>query len=725
MDTNWGVFLLIICIILIIAFSYNPEIRENFVSISPSSVTQLFSRFRIQKIVRIVGTSNGFFKHTGCTMLTLEDFAEGRLASAPFLSLDVSATSFPEVVTRAKNYIERVARGDIQSVLNESKRNTTAPSQGLADRFIYDSKSSSNSNSNGMYPFDYQKDRQIRIDKLDSSLQEHFVNLPEQQKSIAQSFEFYGPVYLLAANHPKSNPPLQPPNPPAPNPDPVIPPIEKDENSPAEPKKEPEPPPPPTADELDTGQPFVYAMLYFPSMTKDGRPSPNYDFLGRCHRWMFRLLNSRQYKSYHKQCRNSCYGTTMIRKQGPFHPIYNIIFEYFTPCGLHRRVPDPIPSKRTGKYEYFFTAYELNTEESSVKSLLSSNSPAKLTSNILSTNAEWAAHCMNILISENNKYFLALRPNSFGVYLNVRNEDITGLCRMRRLPKYAQLVSGIPLKGFNASRMEITENYLFIHGNRIIYHPIIKTRPIGLDSTEEIIYQIKIAEKETEGPIALVLEDSGKVNIYDRYNQLVSSSNFIDLMNKGNTESELNGIPFSEGIYDPNQEYRIRIEQLKSYLRLRNLLKEEEVQQICDIEIILDNMSPVSEFNSEIDYIDRLYRLVSYMQALGIKVPSYLIPSLETDIPIEMPQDMIPVAHLSEYDEKQEFMNRILTLSKTMGIDSSIYFTQPASVTNSSAVSSMNVSAASVSSSSKAMNQSEEPFDLAAYEAAQNPYLVQ
>jgi hypothetical protein len=636
-----------------------------------------------QKVTRvpmpIIGRKQ--FKYKQCMMMTLQEYAEGRLEKAPFLSINVSAETMPTVLAKVKYLIGRIAKNDATELLKTlGKQPIPAPPESSTN-FIGLTKPS----AQPIYtPFDYNSDRIRRVDDLQTQLHETFVNVPQQSQGVKQPFMFLGPVYLLTANHPVSVPPLQSLPPKPVTPDPTVPPEESagsdgpDESSPEiniEFEAEMTTLPPST-------QPHVNAWLFFPSMTKEGAPAPNYTFLGRSHRWMHRLLSSRRYVSRHGQCFNTCFGTPEYNMRGLPRPLVENLNQYYTACGLHRDVPDPLPEKPSPYPEYFYSVYELDLANPEVSQYVHPSSPKDVTQSIMTTDIDWSIHCSSAVISDNNKYFLVLRPFGIGIYYNERNEDILNLCRMRRLPRYAKLISGISFKGkYLATKMNLDERFLSIFGREIIYGR--RRRPVGL-TDEDMIMELRIAADDAQLPISVVLGDDGKVVAYDRYNKPCTDPSFAAAMSNDMTNVDLSSLGESSSDdqnrppFDAKSDRERRLLDLKNYLILIGIMKQDPTLAPA-VEAVQDVLGDITVYDSKTDYQQRLYNLAITLETMGIVIPEELRPHLPTSTSIGIDQASpapIPVSVpvVPPYDQRKDQMDRIVQLGHELGVEPTIYF---------------------------------------------------
>jgi hypothetical protein len=200
---------------------------------------------------------------------------------------------------------------------------------------------------------------------------------------------------------------------------------------------------------------YVEAFLYFPSMTKDARPAPNFDFMGKCHRWLQRMIFDPMYNAAGTEgCGLSCFGTQdrrVITRPGQTKYLTLKFFKkriripigyrqelanvYYMPCGCRSDnlnqcpIPPPEPKKKKKKglvtikkkkpkkkerkhpgppKVNFYVAYRINLNHPSCKPYFSPDSSHELSLNILPSNWDMYAGCKYNLISNNRQYFLKL-----------------------------------------------------------------------------------------------------------------------------------------------------------------------------------------------------------------------------------------------------------------------------------------------------------------------------
>lgn len=624
-------------------------------------------------------------------MMTMQEYADGRLDRAPFLSINVSAQTMPQVMAKARYFIQRIAKNDATQLLQNLAAGATASNPYNPATFTGLS-STTPSHTSTYTPFDYENDRNRRVDELRTQAgYETFVNMPTQTQGTKAPFMFLGPVYLITANHPVEVPPLQP----APErptvPDTSVPPEEAatasasvtDESTPQiniEFDTEMTTLPPPT-------QPYVYGKLFFPSMTKEGQPAPNYTFLGRSHRWMQRFLSSRQYVSRHPQCYNTCFGTPEYNMRGPMSYMVENVNQYYTSCGLHRDVPEELPEKPSPFPEYFFSVYELDTTHPEVAQYMHQDSPTTLTQSIMTTEIDWSIHCSSALISDNKQYFMVLRPFGIGIYRNEGNEDVLELCRNRRLPRYAKLVSGVSFQGkFVATKMTVDERFLSIFGRQIIYGR--RHRPVGV-TDEDIMLELRMVPESAQLPVAVVLGDDGTLTAYDRYNRPCTDPTFTAALSNDMTNLDLTALNDSTIPVDPNSQpydaesdLQQRLLDLKNYLILMGIMQQDPMlaPAIESAQDFVRDLVPNSLYDSKADYRQRLYNLAMYLDTIGVSIPEELRPQLPSTL-TDASSDTTPVPSintssvpLDTYDQRQDQVNRVVQLGQELGVSADIYF---------------------------------------------------
>jgi hypothetical protein len=327
--------------------------------------------------------------------------------------------------------------------------------------------------------------------------------------------------------------------------------------------------------------------------------------------------------------------------------------------------------------------YELDLSHPEVAQHVHKTSPKDVTQSIMTTDIDWSIHCSSVVMSNNNRYFLVLRPFGIGIYLNERNEDVLDLCRRRKLPRYARLVSGISFKGkYLATKMNLDERFLSIFGREIIYGR--RRRPVGL-TDEDMIMELRVASESAPLPISLVLGDDGKLVAYDRFNKPCTDPSFAAAISNDLSNADLSSLE-ETNTEDQNQppfnaksDRERRLLDLKNYLILIGIMRQdptlapavEAVQDVVD-------MTPNTLFDSKQDYQQRLYNLAVTLEAMGIGIPEDLRPHLPSSMYIPSTAPTPSMNRSDEpnttYDEKKDQMDRIVQLGQELGVEPTIYF---------------------------------------------------
>lgn len=332
--------------------------------------------------------------------------------------------------------------------------------------------------------------------------------------------------------------------------------------------------------------------IVFPSLDKQGQPWSNFDHLGKAHRWVDRLLNSSVY-THLSNCNTSC--------------------ETYAPPQPPRRRPVSIKTPPSSSYgstiggspyqkTVSFTVYALNFEHPSIKPFVSKHPNARnaLLYNILPTNWEMQPRCRQMLISENQKYYLMLQGNTFGVYENVRNEDLMRICREDGAPANGKFVFGINLNGKVTSAV-LDKRELTISG---------QTDPA---MEEDVLWSLDIADASAQLPISLVLNNDGSLSVIDATNRNVMIPTFLDYTSTDSTNKQ--GKSYMG--YDPDAVYQERIWRLIYYLEGRTLVSKivlPDKESLKKLEIQYQDFTPTTPFDPSVNYKSRLQDLLNYLR---------------------------------------------------------------------------------------------------------------
>lgn len=607
---------------------------------------------------------NDFMFHEGCMALSRQDYTNGVITSAPCLVVPVSARTLPDVVKWAKlcvatlgqrkftefqqtyqEYVqtEQVIYNPTNTAANSASQQTspipppttsTVPEprrdpydaeKHYKERLrellrvlnivekddmyvtIFSQQSTSPSNSNSSVQG--TKSWGLDADGLNVVMNEslpQLPGLPQAQQllgggSASSLYKFLGPAYLLIANN-----------------------MEGDE--------------------------YIEGYLYFPTMTKDALPAPNYDFIGKSHRWLYRLLNDTIYSTKGDRCEKICYGTSAVSakpRYGGSYPAYTIYYDTtIVPCGCRSTQQDDAcgnleerdiknkDGKVVSKLPSFvnsFVVYRINHEHPDCKTHFAADSPIKLLLNIMPS--EWDVYpgCKYIIVSNNNKFFIKVDINgTFGVFLN-GGDDLLSLCKSNANPTRSVPIWQVGAQGM-AERLVVEDTALTLYHND------------GQDG-EMVAWKQEVADPNAAAPLALVILDDGRLDVFDRNNRSVVTPTFRTYVEdkwrsfeQNNPENVQSSSDVSHMVssyqamyyasendtrYDPNMEYARRLLHLKEWLRARNLLFET-VGQYIDLSSMTARMlmkgdsTKFEYYDPSENYRTRYAELLMFMKQHGI-----------------------------------------------------------------------------------------------------------
>lgn len=389
-----------------------------------------------------------------------------------------------------------------------------------------------------------------------------------------------------------------------------------------------------TAIDFDKGE--IHSYLFFPNLNKETRQKyTNMYEKGVYHRWMRRLLTSSMYKVQtppkcslrnlwdDSQSKYACQLTPRpqvkkhrhgdilckprdylkftdgVKRGDPVSFMYGCRSDNATKCieskSQHKRMG--IYDKKKKAFHYpntYFHVYKINRTDIRVSQYIDQSSENVLTRNILSAGLDMYVGCKSMLISNNNMYCFVLGNRRIGLY---RNLDVQSECSTNLVPKFQTF-----FKGYTNTRLVIEDSILMIYS-------------AGSPSDgDQPVFNIRIAPNDAEHPLALVVEDTGAVVVYDRLNTkrvLIDSDGVLDSSSTGmNMDGSGSGASVRGKGFDVVAEFKERLRNLYAYLRLpRILLKEMGI----DAELALDEGIPVPSiiyeklppYDPNMDYISR------------------------------------------------------------------------------------------------------------------------
>jgi hypothetical protein len=345
----------------------------------------------------------------------------------------------------------------------------------------------------------------------------------------------------------------------------------------------------------DIERAFIEGFLFFPSMTKKAQKWPNHYFLGMAHRWMYRLIHGPDYRI--ARPRSSCSVRVQdrslemgCRTESSFRCMQSK--RMHKKMGLFRR--------RKNRELYpaiYYRMYNLNLAHPAVRDFVHPTSLSVLHRNILPSDLDMFMGCRYMLVSPSQQYFYVLNRSMLTLFRSMGNEDITALCMRNRPPRLVVPVNRQYFRGFTNTRAVLEDGMLRVYSQ---YDP---------EAADELVYQVQAASESAEPPFALVLEDSGRLVVYDATNRVVSS-NLFDQPSQ----------PLEDDEYDPVKDRRERMLQLIAYLKLIRLYRLVQATSDADtlvqvgrqMDLLLAN-DQLPPYNSTEDYIARLEKLLGFL----------------------------------------------------------------------------------------------------------------
>jgi len=362
----------------------------------------------------------------------------------------------------------------------------------------------------------------------------------------------------------------------------------------------------------------IHVVLYAPSHSRDGLVQPNYDALGRAHRWLYRLLTANAYTianplfsstngslSHVRTCigareetrdTGACSTLTTYSACGCIGP------------GCSPRFKFPGNAKlQKAQQVAIYVAYEIRLDYPALAGYVSrdAGSPRALLRNILPSVGELRAGMAGALVSPNGAYAALLTARG-GLRVN------------------GVLVVPCP-SGRVAGSVTVDDKSLVLQ-----------------TEAGDVVTEVQIAEGDVKGPASLVLKNNGQLAVYDSTNKEVSSP-AVRKMNEAIRDDDPtagdNDFGYSgdeEGAWDPVADYRRRIANLVSYLQFRNLLFNYDVDAaLVDKSGLIGalgqdsgqmwgtyDVGSVPKYDSNADYWGRLTALAAVLRRAGMAVPS-------------------------------------------------------------------------------------------------------
>ena len=370
----------------------------------------------------------------------------------------------------------------------------------------------------------------------------------------------------------------------------------------------------------DNSSKSISVVLYAPSHSRDGLVQPNYDALGRAHRWLFRLMTGPAYKiddprffstngslSHVRTClgapettrdTGACETTTTYVACGCIGG-----------SGCSPRFKYRSANLKRAQQTDIYVAYEIRLDHPAIAGLVSraANSPRALLRNTLPESAEMRQGMAGALVSPNGAY-AALITARGGLRVN-------GVVVLPCPP--GRIAGSVTIDGKNLA-----------------------LQTVGGDPIAEMV----VAEgSNVKSPVTLVLKSNGQFAVYDAANADVTSA-AVEGVNAAIREDDptagrSDGSGYdgdSPDDWDPVADYRWRIEGLLNWLRARDLLYNYDVNaDTIDKSALLGalgqssglawgtyDISAMPPYDPSVNYTERLLALAAVLRRAGLDVPS-------------------------------------------------------------------------------------------------------
>ena len=362
----------------------------------------------------------------------------------------------------------------------------------------------------------------------------------------------------------------------------------------------------------------IHIVLYAPSHSRDGLVQPNYDALGRAHRWLYRLLTANAYTIpdplFYSTNGSLSHVRTCIGAREETRDVGACsTLTTYSACGClgpgcSPRFKFPGNAKlQKAQQVAIYVAYEIRLDHPAISGFVSreAGSPRALLRNILPSIGELRAGMAGALVSPNGAYAALLTARG-GLRVN------------------GVLIVPCP-SGRIAGSVTIDETSLILQ-----------------TEAGDTITEVQIAEGDVKSPASLVLKNNGQLAVYDATNKEVSSQAVLkmnaairdDDPTAGDNEFSYSGD--EAGAWDPVADYRRRIANLLSYLQFRNLLHNYDVDSaLVDKSELIGalgqdsgqmwgsyDVAAVPKYDPSADYWGRLTALAAVLRRAGLPVPS-------------------------------------------------------------------------------------------------------
>ena len=407
---------------------------------------------------------------------------------------------------------------------------------------------------------------------------------------------------------------------------------------------------------------------------------------------------------------------------------------------------DVISAEKSYYPAVYFHTYKLDTTKPSFAPYMNSNGFENLQLNIMVSDMDMFYGCDYMLISPNSRIMLNLNKNYFALFINSAsinparviipnnnrlNAKLEELMKRLHITKYANLLKfknklppQLPPKPIEIPSNPLTGPLAFEDLNKTCYDnprftdKLLTLRKYNINGTgnrfvvektnlniytlddgdvEDIGFTIEIVNPKVESqpPYALLLDNTGRLRVYDNNDKEVTSPKLTEAFaydgqpNENGTDNlkeptiqndvdEFNKCYFGGEPYNPSKNYRCRLLNLIAYLQFRGLLKdligyqdpENLDENIQNFKIMYEK---VATYNSTEDYVRRIIDLVNYIEMhyhttideniINSYYESKNIPiDEEIDTQIERPK----YDKINQYNETNDIKQRMIDLQSYM-----------------------------------------------------------
>jgi len=368
----------------------------------------------------------------------------------------------------------------------------------------------------------------------------------------------------------------------------------------------------------DNSRGRIHVVLYAPSHSRDGLVQPNYDALGRAHRWLFRLMTGPAYKiddpRFFSTNGSLSHVRTCLGAPETTRDVGACSTEtMYVACGCIGPACSPRPKYRSANLKRavqtdIYVAYEIRLDHPAIAGLVSraANSPRALLRNTLPESAEMRQGMAGALVSPNGAYAAMITARG-GLRMNGTVV----------LPTPSGRIAGsVTIDGKNLALQTVAGD------------------PIA---------EMQVAEGNVKTPVTLVLKSNGQFAVYDAANADVTSAAVKSVNAAIREDDPTAGAGDGSGYdgdslapWDPVADYRLRIEGLLNFLRARDLLLNYDVNaDTIDKSALLGALGQSSgmswgtydigampPYDPSVNYTERLLALAAVLRRAGLDVPS-------------------------------------------------------------------------------------------------------